>query len=85
LLAAVPVEQWTESWWLVLRDGSPIPGNHGGGVALLTEMRLTRLIGRLLAALHLSPLIDALDRFVARRRAKWSWFVPKGPAPRRFP
>jgi hypothetical protein len=81
----VPPEQWEQNWWLVLRDGTLLRGNYGGGVGLLTEMRLTRLMGRLLAALHFSPLIDAFDRFVARRRAKWSWFVPKGPAPRRFP
>jgi hypothetical protein len=85
LLASVPPEQWEENWWLVRCDGALIRGNHGGGVALMSELRLLRPLGRLLAALHLSPLIDAFDRFVARHRARWSWFVPKGSAPRRYP
>jgi len=85
LLALVPVEEWDQNWWLVYPDGSLVRGNRGGGVALLTEIHLTRPLGRLLAFLRLSPLVDALDRFVAQRRAGWSWRVPKGPAPRRFP
>ena len=81
----MPPEQWEENWWLARRNGALIRGNRGGGVALMSELRLTRLPARLLSALHLSPLIDALDRFVARHRARWSWFVPKGNAPRRYP
>jgi hypothetical protein len=85
LLASVPEEARGECWWLVLRDGTLVPGDAGGGVALFAELRLTRPFGRLLRALHASVLIDALDRLVARHRAGLGRFVPHGPAPRRFP
>jgi hypothetical protein len=85
LLAAIPAEQWTDTWWLVRKDGTPIPGSRGGGIAMLRAMHLTRPLGWLLATLRLSPLVDALDHYVARYRAHWSWHVPKGSAPRRFP
>lgn len=85
LLVSMPDEKRNEYWWFVLRDGTPIPGDGGGSVALMNEIRLTRWIGRLLAVLRLSPSIDVLDRFVARQRGQLSQFVPQGPAPRRFP
>lgn len=85
LLDSVPEELRPESWWLILRDGTPISGHHGGGVLLLSEIRLTRPLGRLLKALHLSGLLDALDVYFARQRSKLSSIVPKGPAPCRFP
>lgn len=85
LLASVPEDRRLQSWWLILRDGTPIPGNRGGGVALLSEMQTTRIIGRLLAILRLSPCIDALDRRFAVWRRWLSQFVPEGPAPRRYP
>ena len=52
---------------------------------LLKEVRMTRWLGRLLAAIHLSPIIDALDYFVAHQRGWLSRFVPNGSALRRFP
>jgi hypothetical protein len=62
-----------------------IPGDGGGGVALFAEVRLTRQLGRLLRALHASVLIDAMDKLVARYRARLGRLVPDGPSPRRFP
>ncbi len=85
LLASVPEQLRPESWWLILPDGTPVAGSRGGGVLLLSEIRLTRPLGCLLKALHLSGLLDALDIFFARQRSKLSPWVPKGPAPRRFP
>jgi len=85
LLAGVPEDARFKSWWLVLRDGTPIAGDAGGGVVLLTEVRLTRPVGRALRALHASPLIDALGKFVARHRLRLGHFVPDGEAPRRYP
>jgi predicted DCC family thiol-disulfide oxidoreductase YuxK len=85
LLDAVPENRRTESWWIVRRDGMPVSGEKGGGIVLLTEIRPTRLLGRALGAIGLSPLIDALDRFVARHRGRLSRFVPDGPAPLRYP
>ncbi len=52
---------------------------------LLAEMRVTRPLGRVLRAVRLSPVIDALDRALARNRARLGRFVPEGPAPRRYP
>lgn len=85
LLAAVPEEARDERWWLVRHDGTVVPGDGGGGVELLAELRLTRRLGRALEALGASPSIDALDRLVSRRRGQLGRYVPDGPAPRRFP
>jgi hypothetical protein len=85
LLAGVPEEGRDDCWWLVLRDGTPIAGDAGGGVALFAEVRLTRPLGRVLRAFHASALIDALDKVVARNRSRLGRLVPDGPAPRRYP
>ena len=85
LLASVPEELRTDSWWIILCDGTPIPGKHGGGVALLRQLHRTRRLGLLLSAFHLTPFIDALDRCFAIWRRWLSRFVPDGPAPRRYP
>ena len=82
MLAGVPEDARFKCWWLVLRDGTPIAGDAGGGVVLLAEVRLTRPVGR---ALRASALIDALDRVVARHRLRLGHFVPDGDAPRRYP
>jgi hypothetical protein len=81
----VPEEARGECWWLVLRDGTPVPGDGGGGVALFSELRLTRPLARLLRALRASSLLDALDKLVARHRSALGKLVPEGEAPRRFP
>ena len=81
----MPEEKRTESWWFILRDGTPVAGDNGGGLALLAEVELTRPIANILSALRMSPLLDALDKLVARYRGQLSRFVPKGSAPRRYP
>ncbi len=78
-------EKRGECWWLVLRDGTTVAGDEGGGVMLLTEVRLTRPLGRALRAVRLSPVIDALYRVLSRYRSRLGRFVPEGPAPRRYP
>ncbi len=85
MLASVPEEMRSECWWLVLRDGTPVAGDGGAGVMLFAEVRLTRPLGRVLRALRLSPVVDALDTFVTRYRKRLGRFVPEGPAPRRYP
>lgn len=85
LLASVPEEMHAERWWIVLSDGRPVGGDRGGGVQLLREIPATRLIGRMLAYLGLSPLVDNLDHLVEASRRYLSRFVPDGPAPRRYP
>ena len=85
LLASVPDEKRGECWWFVLRDGTPVEGDRGGGVLLFNEIRLTRPIGRVLRVLRLSAIVDAIDRVLSRYRQRLSRFVPDGPAPRRYP
>jgi predicted DCC family thiol-disulfide oxidoreductase YuxK len=85
LLEAVPEDRRGERFWLVLRDGTPVPGDAGGGVAVLSELRLTRPLGRALRALRAGPLVDAVDKLVSRHRSALGRVVPDGPAPRRFP
>ena len=74
-----------ECWWLVLRDGTPVAGDNGAGVLVLAELRATRLIGLALGRVGASPLVDALDKAVARHRGGLGRIVPDGPAPRRYP
>jgi hypothetical protein len=81
----VAKEARDECWWLVLRDGTPVAGDAGGGVALFAHVRLTRPVARVLRTLHASALIDALDKVVARHRGRLGRLVPEGPAPRRYP
>jgi hypothetical protein len=81
----VPEEARGECWWLVLRNGTPIAGDAGGGVALFAEVRVTRPLARAIRALHASALIDALDKVVAHQRGRLGHLVPEGPAPRRYP
>jgi hypothetical protein len=85
LLAQVAEDRRGACWWIVLRDGPPVAGDAGGGVVLLAELRLTRPLGRVLQRLGMSPVVDALDKLVARNRGRLGRFVPDGPAPRRFP
>jgi hypothetical protein len=85
LLASVPHEARDDCWWLVLRDGTPIPGDAGGGVALLHELRLTRPLRRMLGAFRADRAVDALDAFVSRHRGRLGAVVPDGEAPRRYP
>ena len=85
LLASIPEEERDACWWLVRIDGTPVAGDGGGGVELLTELRLTHPLGVLLQWLHLSSFVDAGDRVLARYRKALSRLVPDGPAPRRYP
>jgi hypothetical protein len=85
LLAEIPQEKRMLSWWLVLPDGNALPGDGGGGVVLLSEISSTHWLGGLLARLRLSPMVDRLDLFVARRRGRLSRYVPDVPAPHRYP
>jgi hypothetical protein len=52
---------------------------------LLAQLRSTRWAGRVLHWLRLSPIVDALDRLLARSRKQLGRFVPQGEAPVRYP
>jgi hypothetical protein len=81
----VPEEARDDCWWLVLRDGTLVPGDEGGGVALLAELRLTRPLARVLRTLRASALVDALDEFLAGQRKRLGRVVPDRPVTRRYP
>ena len=85
LLSGVPEDKRGDCWWLVLRDGTPVAGDAGGGVALFAEVRLTHPLGRVVRAIRASSLVDALDKLVACHRGRLGQFVPEGPAPRKYP
>jgi hypothetical protein len=85
LLASVAEERRTECWWFVLEDGTPVAGDGGGLVPLLTTVGLTRPVGHVLGWLRLSPVLDLLDKVLSRSRGQLSRLVPDGPAPRRYP
>ncbi len=52
---------------------------------LLTRLQLTRPLGRLFRLLRLSPVVDALDKLLAKSRKHLGRLVPDGPAPRLYP
>jgi len=81
----VPEEKRKECWWLVRRDGTPLPGDRGGGVEVLVIVARTRPLGNVLRALRLSWLLDGIDTVVAGQRKWMGKLVPDGAAPRRFP
>ena len=85
MLASVPEERRGECWWIVLRDGTPVAGDGGGGVVVFCEIAITRPLGRFLRACRLSPVINGIDKVVARYRPVLGKFVPEGAAPRRYP
>jgi hypothetical protein len=85
LLAGVPPERRDECWWLALQDGTLVPGDEGGGIAVLLEVRLTRPLGRFLRVSRAGRLIDDLDKLVSRHRGRLGRLVPDGPAPRSYP
>jgi hypothetical protein len=81
LLAGLAEEERGETWRLVLPDGT-LRGRGTGGVDLLRSMRLTRPLGRALAAVPPRALEAAYD-LVARNRGRLGRFVPDAPGPRR--
>ena len=85
LLRTVPEDERGECWWLVLRNGSLVAGNKGGGVAMLAVFPLTRPLAFLLRALRLSPLVDWADDVLSAQRGRLGKVIPDGPAPRSYP
>ena len=85
LLADIPEEARGDCWWFVRTDGTPVPGDAGGGVALFEAVRLTHELGTALRTLRADPIVDELDRLVSRHRGTLGRVVPDGPAPHRYP
>ena len=85
LLGPVPEPERGQRWWLVPRRGAPIPGDAGGGIAVLRELRRTRGLARVLTRFRASRAVDLLDVAAARHRRRLGRGVPDGPGPHRFP
>lgn len=82
-LERLPAEERLASWRLVRPDGSLVGYGAGAG-ELLGSMWLTRWLGRAVATAP-DRALDALYEQVARHRSRIGRFVPRGPAPRRYP
>jgi predicted DCC family thiol-disulfide oxidoreductase YuxK len=82
-LERLPAEERLSSWRLVRPDGS-LAGYGAGAGELLGSMWLTRGLGRAVAAVP-DRALDTVYEQVARRRGRIGRFVPRGPAPRRYP
>ena len=85
LLALIPEDERDECWWFVLRDGTPVAGNKGGGVAMLALFPLTRPLAFVLRLFRLSPLIDWADDVLSGQRGRLGKVIPEGSEPRRYP
>ena len=83
LLSRLPEEERLASWRLV-RPGGDIAGEGRGAPELLSALRLTRPIARLVQLVPPRAL-DATYRLVAGNRRRLGRLVPDGPTPRRFP
>ena len=84
LLASIAEEERRECWWLVLRDGTPVPG-IAATAWCCSPSSADPPLGLALRTLRLSRAVDAVDRLAARHRGRLGRFVPDGPAPRAFP
>ena len=82
---SIPEDAHNDCWWLVLPDGTLVPGDAGGVVALLAELRLSCPLGQFLRVIRAERLIDDLDKLASRHRGRLGRLVPDGPAPRRYP
>lgn len=83
LLEKLPPEERFATWRLARPDGALV-GYGAGAPELLRAMRLTRPLGRALAAIP-DRFLDSAYRLVARNRGILGRFTPDGAAPRRFP
>ena len=83
MLADLPEEERFASWRLVLPGARPV-GYGRGGRELLSSLRLTRPLGRLLRVVP-DGVLDAAYRLVARNRSRLGRLVPDHPGPRRYP
>jgi hypothetical protein len=82
-LGDIPIEHRVKHWWVVTPDGKRFEGNHGGGVALLSNLRWLWPLGRALRFFHLSKLVDWLDDIINMSRPILAGWVSDGPAPKR--
>lgn len=82
LLAPLPDDERLASWRLVSPAGG-IAGYGAGLPQLLSTLRVTRPLGRLVGLVP-GAALDRLYRLVAKNRGRLGKLVPDGPAPRRI-
>jgi predicted DCC family thiol-disulfide oxidoreductase YuxK len=83
LLGKLGEDELFKTWRLARPDGSLV-GYGAGAVELFEAMRLTRLVGRVLARLP-AGVLDGIYAIVARARGALGRLVPDRPGPRRYP
>lgn len=81
--ADLHIERRVKHWWVVTPDGRRYEGNHGGGVALLSNLQWVWPIGYGLKLLGLTRVVDWVDDVVNRNRPTLAGWVSDGPAPKR--
>lgn len=72
LLASIPEDRRAESWWLVLRDGSPVRGDRNGALLLLIALWIARPVGRVPTHRRVSSFHETLAETAAQYRARLS-------------
>jgi predicted DCC family thiol-disulfide oxidoreductase YuxK len=70
LLSSISEEGRADSWWIVLRDGSPIRGDRSGALMLLVALWLARPVGRVPRHLRVSSFLDTLHEALTKERAE---------------
>ena len=83
-LAQLPEGERFKTWHVVCPDGT-LRSRGAGGIAVLGYLDLTKPLARLLAALHVTPVVDLLYGVVSRNRGWLGAFVRDRPGPDRFP
>jgi len=68
LLHTVPEDGRGDSWWIVLRDGTPVRGDRSGVLLLLVALWLARPVGRIPRSLRVSSFLGTLDDALAAHR-----------------
>jgi len=85
LLWSIPEKKHSDNWWYVDRDGTPVAGNNGAGIAVLEEIEMTKPVASLLRITRLSQLLNPLDGLIDRNRGWLADIVPDGRGPHRYP
>jgi predicted DCC family thiol-disulfide oxidoreductase YuxK len=82
--ARIPTHQVQQSWQLIEPTG--VRMMHGpAGIRVLEYIPATRLLGRILRTLRLTPLVTVANRSLGRVRKPLGRYFPNPDVPRRWP
>jgi predicted DCC family thiol-disulfide oxidoreductase YuxK len=83
-VSLVPEGERFKSFHVIAPDGRTY-SRGAAAIEALASMSSTRVLGRLLRSLHLTPLMDVLYWVVARTRGFTGRYVRDAPGPIRWP